>query len=473
MAWEVEHFKEENTIQENVSALDKWGFVSSDFKYLEPDLTTIETFFCSIESQRNKLDFEIDGIILKYNSAAARKKAGITSKYPKWQCALKFETSSEQTTLKGITWQISRTGTLTPVAELEEVILLGSKVRRATLHNKNYLNELNINIGDILLVEKAGDVIPRVVSVFEKKSSGIAEFPTICPICGSATIEENIELKCSNLNCKGRILKTIHYWIKITDIKGLGPKSIEKLFIKKALRNYSDLYSLTEGQLTSILGKNGSKIYNNIQQTLTLPFHTFLAALGIDSLGINMSKTLAKNYTSLEELKKTTISELTKIEGISNITAEYILTGINQEEANYQKLFDNGLIIVDMNESKKISEKSKIATKFAKKGLNTYFNLNNDNKRIKKTQTKDKEKKLEHKNIQRPSVLVTGSIENLTRKEVKDLLLENNFEIKSSVSKSLGVLVIGEKAGGSKIKKAESLNIPIMEWAEFRAKYDF
>jgi len=436
MAWDLIDSEREASIEEITNELRDWGFDVSDFLLIEePDRERIAAAFKEVQDKREQLDFEIDGVVFKYNNHEDRINAGTTEHHPKWQIALKFPGKGETTEVKRITWQVGRTGVLTPVAELEPIKIAGAMIKRATLHNADFLESLGINTGDTVMVERSGDVIPKITGIIKKngKTAGLVDK---CPSCGSPVVKEGVNLVCSGKNCREKDIQRIIYWIKITDIDGLGPKSVEKLYMKGLVRHYSDLYSLKKDQLVNFLGKNGEKIYDNINRTRILPFHLFLAAMGIEKLGKKMGKVLAEHFRTFEELKETTIEQLTAIEKISDLTASYISKGVNREE-NYKGLFQNGLRI-----------------KYPKKKKTTAGKADEPSGEV-----------------QTLKVYVTGKIPNRTKKEVQQLVEDHPlYEWSSSISKNLTYLVLGEKVGKKKLEKATDIGITIISWDEFSEK---
>ncbi|MFW9995902.1 MAG: NAD-dependent DNA ligase LigA [Candidatus Odinarchaeota archaeon] len=448
------------SIEDSVNLLKSWNFESSDFKLIKnPDKQTIETLFDKIKNERDDLDFEIDGAVFKYNQVSDRESAGYTEHHPRWQIALKFESKGEITVLKDIIWQVGRTGVLTPVAELEPVEVAGAVISRATLHNADFLADLNANIGDLVSIERSGDVIPKVLGVVKKKSEGSVAFPDKCPSCRSPVVKDSsVNLVCTaSNNCRDRDIQQILYWIRIVDIKGLGSKSVEKLYDEGIIKHYSDLYALTEQQLVSKLGKNGEKVYKNIDDTRELPFHIFLAALGVQSLGRRLGKVLANHYGSFEELQGTSIQKLNEIEGISDLTAGYILNGINDPQ-RYEGLFQNGLTVIytDKKARKKLQPQRQ-------KTLLDYINGGEEIQ-----DTANGSDSLELATIEKfQKVYVTGKVAGYSKKDLQAFVEDHGFEWSASISGNLDYLVTGESAGAKKLEKAEKLGITVLSWEEF------
>ncbi|MBY9001858.1 MAG: NAD-dependent DNA ligase LigA [Candidatus Heimdallarchaeota archaeon] len=445
MAFEILGWNDNATIDEKASVLKSWQFETSDIlKLSTPDFEEISTVFNKIESERDSLDFEIDGLVFKYNLAADREAVGATDHHSRWQIALKFESKGKSTKLNAITWQVGRTSVLTPVAELEPVEVSGAVISRASMHNADFLINLGAKPGDFVYVERSGEVIPKIISVTAKNSTGEVILPDQCPSCGAKTVKSGVNLLCTGDSCRGKDIQQISSWIRKTVIDGIGSQSLEKLYDSGLVKHYSDLYALTEDQLVKLLGKNGSKILTSINGTRDLPFRTFLAGLGIEKLGTTMGKKLAQSFSSLDELKEASMDKLMQLEGISDITAKFIHDSIRQTE-RYDNLFKFGLKI--------IYPKNKPASMTPKKGqkdLASYLGI------------------VTQKQIK---IYVTGSVEGSSKQELRDLIEDKGIEWGSGVSKSLDYLVLAENAGQAKQKQAESLGVKTISWKEFKENF--
>ncbi|NPD88256.1 MAG: NAD-dependent DNA ligase LigA [Asgard group archaeon] len=441
MAFDLLGWNENVTVEEKASILNSWRFETADFLKIDnPSIDIISKHFKQVENERENLDYEIDGVVFKYNLATDRDAVGATDHHPRWQIALKFESKGKATKLNDITWQVGRTSVLTPVAELEPVEVSGAVISRATLHNADFLKSLGAKPGDFVYVERSGEVIPKIISVTTKNTKGEVTLPKSCPSCGSKTEKSGVNLICTGSNCRNRDIQQISYWIRITGIDGLGGRSREKLYDNGLVVHYSDLYSLTEEQLVSLLGKNGSKIFSSIENTRELPFRTFLAGLGIESLGRTMGKKLANSFADFDELKNATIEQLTSLEGISDITANNIKTGIRQTE-RYSNLFNNGLKIIYTYKKQDLSRFQRI----------TY-----------QEQTKV---------IRTMKIYISGKVEEYTKNELREMIESKGIEWGSGVSKSLDYLVLAEKAGKKRQEQALALGVKMIDWEEFKAKY--
>ncbi|MFX0171678.1 MAG: NAD-dependent DNA ligase LigA [Candidatus Hodarchaeota archaeon] len=451
--FELLGFEDDSSLETKTRILESWGFNTADFEFMKaPIKEDIISLYERIEDQRPNLDFEIDGLVFKFNEAAERIKAGFTAHHPRWMMALKFASQGESSKIKGITWQVGRMGVLTPVAELEPVDVMGAIIKRATLHNAEFVEELDAAKGDTIMVIRSGDVIPKITEILIKGPNQ-AEFPIECPSCGTTLERAGVNLVCTSDNCREKEIQRIRHWIKTLDILGLGPKNIAKLFDSGLVTHYSDLYDskLTESKLVSLLGKNGSKVYRSIRSTREIPFHRFIAALGIESLGKQMAKILIKHFKTYEELKNASINQLVNIEGISDVTANYILNGLNDPSLG-TKVLEKGVKIVYGKKMLKIpSEKTTTLADFLK--TDTEIDISGEKEKIQETQEKK-------------TVYVTGKIENRTKKEIQTLLEEYNYEW-APVTKKLDLLVVGDNPGKAKLEKAQKFGIEIKKWKDF------
>ncbi|MHA1973150.1 MAG: NAD-dependent DNA ligase LigA [Candidatus Hodarchaeales archaeon] len=455
-AFDLLGYRDDADLMTKKQVLESWGFQTAGFKLLDkPTTKNITEIFKKVEEERSNLDFEIDGIVLKYNDAKARANAGSTEHHPKWMIALKFTSEGDTSIITDITWQVGRTGVLTPVAEIEPVKIMGAEIRRATLHNAEFLEKLDAAKGDLIYIVRSGDVIPKIEEIVEKGPNH-AVLPKTCPSCQSKVIRDGVNLVCKGSQCRDREIQRIRHWVKITEIDGLGPKNIARLYDEGLVRHFSDLYdkNLSESDLVSILGKNGEKIYKNIQYTKTIPFSTFLAALGIESLGKRMGKVLANHFETFEDLKSATLEDLVKIEGISDLTASYIMKGLNDPDLA-DRLFEKG-VKISYEKKRPIRRKEKISP-----NLSDFFN------------TGDKDDMTEETPLigEGKVIYVTGKIPGMSKKEVKARVEELGFEWASSISKRLAFLVVGEKAGKAKLTKVEKLGVPIKTWEDFKSEY--
>ncbi|WP_319371333.1 NAD-dependent DNA ligase LigA [uncultured Ilyobacter sp.] len=395
------------------------------------------------ENSRGKLDYETDGLVIKVNRVDLWEELGSTTKSPRWAISYKFPAKQVTTTLMNITWQVGRTGKVTPVAELEEVEVSGSKVKRASLHNFDEIVRKDVRIGDRVFIEKAAEIIPQVVKVVKEARTGNEKEiipPTVCPECGSELGKEEglIDLKCPNEKCPAKVRGQIEYFVSrdAMNINGLGKKIVEKFIEIGRIRDVSDIYDLHlyRDELKS-LEKMGEKSVENllksIEESKKRDYPKTLYALGITHVGKFLASLLAKESKSIDRLAQMSIEELLEIDGVGKKVAESVC-----------KAFKN-------NEFIEIVEKLKTH------GVN-----------FKITATEDVSETL-NDNFKGKTFLATGKLENFTRDGIKEYIESMGGENISGVSKKLDYLIAGEKAG-SKLKKAEELKtVKILTEEEF------
>lgn len=388
---------------------------------------------------RNDLPYEIDGIVIKLNDLNGQKRLGFTSKYPKWATAYKFPAELALTKLKDITFTVGRTGQVTPNAVLEPVILMGSTISRATLHNEDYVKDLNLKIGDIVAIKKAGDVIPEVVEpIIERRTGNEVDFKmtTTCPICHSTLVRKENEAAhyCINPDCdKQKIESLIHYVSRDTlNIEGLGDRIIEDFYNMGYLKDITDLYYLKDKkeELKELEGFGEKSITNilfNIESSKQQSLEKLIFALGIRYVGKKGAKILAEYYKNMDNLFSTTYEELIKIDNIGEIIAKSVFDYINVEE--------------NINRINKLKELNVNMEYFGRK---IEVNSNFTNK----------------------TFVLTGSLTQLTREEAAIKIEENGGKTTSSVTSKTDVVIVGDSPG-SKYEKAVKLGIPVWSEEEF------
>ena len=385
--------------------------------------------------KRDNLAYDIDGVVIKVNDMKLHDLIGYTMKVPKWAIAYKFPAIEVKTRLKDIIYTVGRTGKITPNAVLEPVLVAGSTISRATLHNEDFIKERDIKIGDNVYIRKAGDVIPEVVKVEKEDRNGNEiEFKMIevCPMCGSklSRKDDGAHHYCLNPNCDARNIESIiHYVSKgAMDIEGLGEKVVEELYNLGFIKSIVDIYDINKyaNELKTLEGY-GEKSINNmieaIENSKSLSLERVLFALGIKEVGAKTSKILAKRYRNIDELTKASEEELINIKDIGEIMAKSIFDYFNDEK--------NILLINRLREN----------------GVNMSYLDNNDS--FKETIFNGK------------NVLVTGTLENFKRDEIKTLLDNLGANVVGSVSKKLDFLIVGSEPG-SKLEKAQNLGIRIV-----------
>mgnify|MGYP001474581141 FL=1 len=389
-----------------------------------------------IGEMRLNLGFGIDGAVVKVDNLDLRGKIGTTFKTPKWAVAYKYPPEQKETTLKDIICQVGRTGALTPMAILEPVVVAGSKISKTTLHNEDFVKEKGLKIGDRVIIQKAGDVIPEVVSaVVEKRTGKEKEFemPTTCPVCGGQVIRVPGQAvnKCIGIECPARNLRNIEHFAskEAMNIEGLGEKLIKQLYDKGLINNIADIYSLKAEDIAS-LKKNGKKFAEKLVQSINKSkennLDRLITALGIEQVGAKSAKILAKKFKNIDNLMKAKFGTLTFVEEIGEITANSVKEFFMQEQT---KDLINRLKVAGVN----MKEKD---------------DVNNDNRFLGKT------------------FVLTGTLEKYTRDEASEIIENFGGKTSGSVSKKTSYVLAGEDAG-NKLSKAQSLDIPVITETQF------
>ena len=429
--------------EENLLLLKKLGFrVNASYKKcksIEEVLKACHEF----EEKRNSLEYEIDGAVVKVNLIEQQNRLGSIAKSPRWAVAFKFKAKQATTKVNGITWQVGRTGAITPVAELEPVLLAGSTISRTTLHNYDEIMRKDIRIGDTVVIEKGGDVIPKVVSVVtseRKKNSKATQPPGNCPACGTTLFkpESEVAYYCQNTECPDQVKGRLEHFASrgAMDIEGLGEALID-LFVEKGfLKSYPDIYKLKKikNDLVSIerLGeKSISNLLSAIEKSKEKPFDKVLFAIGIRYVGAGAAKKIASHFKSIDELMEAGDEEITSIPEIG----ESISKSLRQFFSNKNNL----RMIKDLR----------------KAGLNFEFK-------------KEKAKSAEQSNsfFKGKTFVLTGTLSEFTREEAGEKIERFGGKVTSSVSKNTDYVLAGEKAG-SKLDKANKLGIKTLSEQEF------
>jgi len=410
----------------------------NDFRKLEKAIDVWKT-------KREKLDYETDGLVIKVNEFEHYDELGYTTKSPRWAIAYKFPAEQVKTKLYDVTFQVGRTGVVTPVAELEAVNLSGSVVKRASLHNFDEIRRKEIKIGDNVIIEKAAEIIPQVVNVVFEDRKGDEkdiEVPTNCPICDSELVKEEgqVALKCLNPQCPEKVKREIAYFVSrdAMNITGLGEKIVEKFIELGKIKTVIDIYSLKNyAEELENLEKMGKKsvenLINSIEESKKQGFSKVLYALGIPFVGKFNANLLTKNYNSIELLKEKSIEDLLEIKGIGDKVAVAVHTYLNDEN-NWAKIV-------------------------ALKEIGLQFEAE-----------KAEEEKIEDNPIKGKSFLATGKLEKYKRNDIKDIILAKGGNYLSGVTKKLDYLIAGEKAG-SKLSKAEELGVRVLTEEEFEKEF--
>lgn len=393
-------------------------------------------------TKREELDYETDGMVIKVNNIELWDRLGNTTKSPRWAIAFKFPAKQVTTKILGVTWQVGRTGKITPVAELEEVELSGSKVKRASLHNYQEIERKDIRIGDSVFIEKAAEIIPQVVKSVKELRVGneiVIDEPTNCPICNTQVEREEgqVDIKCPNVTCPGKIEGELIYFVSrdAMNIAGFGSKIVENMLKLGFIKNIVDIYELkNHREELEKLEKMGKKSVDNlltaIENSKTREYSKVLCALGIPFVGKTSAKLLADSSENIDRLMSMSVEDLTEIEGI----------GEKMAQAIYDFLRDD--------------EKIKLINGLKAHGL-TF------------AQEKKEELPEEERVFMGKTFLFTGTLKNFTRNEIKEEIEKLGGKNLSAVSKNLDYLIVGEKAG-SKLKKAQELGtVKIISEEEF------
>lgn len=423
------------------NVLTTWGLPALPYTALCSNLEEIMVFAEKVRLMRSQLPFSIDGIVIKLDDLREQQKLGSTAKHPRWAVAYKFAAEQATTIIKGITVQVGRTGVLTPVAELEPVLLAGSTIARATLHNAEEVQRKDIRVGDTVYIEKGGDVIPKVVKVVQElRPAGNVpwEMPSQCPYCGATTVKVAGEVAMRCPNSKGCPEQTVrrlaHFASKgAMDIDNMGEKVIEKLVDKGFVAMPSDLYKLTADQLGQLEGfkeKSINNLLTSIDRSRHVPLARFIMALGITHIGASTAEELARRIDNIDDLGTMSSEELCQIEGIGEKVAHAIIDYFASEN-HRQELA--ALLACGVT-----PQKSQRATAWQQHSFNGKV------------------------------FVLTGTLHQFTRHDAADLIKERGGKVSDSVSKKTDYLIAGEEAG-SKLEKARTLGVTILSEEEFTA----
>ena len=402
-------------------------------------LDEIWDFAEKVKTMRHSLPFDIDGVVIKLDNIQWQKRLGNTGKNPRWAVAYKFAAEQASTRIEDITVQVGRTGVLTPVAELEPVFLAGSTIARATLHNEDEIKRKDIRIGDFVIIEKGGDVIPKVVMVKEEmrpKDTKPWHMPKTCPICGTSVqrIPGEVAVRCPNLQCPDQELGRIVYFVRkdAMDIDNLGEKIVEQLMDKGFVKKASDIYILTEKELYQLDGfkqKSVDNLLGSIEKSKDVPLDRFIMALGIRHVGTGTAEELAQKTGDIETLSKMTKEELMNIEGVG----EKVATSIHEY----------------FSDKKHMDE------------MHRFLNLG-------VTPRKQVTRSFKGHQFEGKTFVLTGSLEKFTRTSAASLIKERGGKVTDSVSKKTDFVLVGESPG-SKLDKARELGIRVLDEKEFEA----
>ncbi|WP_273478705.1 NAD-dependent DNA ligase LigA [Ignavigranum ruoffiae] len=423
--------------------LEKIGLRTNPFRKLCQTKEEVIEFLQQIEQQRQSLDYEIDGAVIKVNRFEDQDRLGFTVKAPRWAIAYKFKAEQAETEVLEVEWTVGRTGVVTPTAVMSPVQLAGTKVQRASLHNVDYIKNLDIRLHDRVILQKAGDIIPEVVSVLVDQRPEDSEplpIPDHCPVCQSKLVrlDEEVALRCINLACPAQQLAQISHFTSrdAMNIVGIGEKVVGKLLEQELIHDVADLYDLEVAdflKLPQTKEKSAENYYQSIQASKDQDLAKLIFGLGIRHVGAKAARLLADHFMSMDALQAASAEEISQIEGIGPMISHSIRAYMeNEESLNLLKRLEAaGLKLSRDKDENQIAQES------------SYW--------------------------QDKTVVVTGSLSTYTRNEIKDLLSQLGANVTSSVSKQTDLLVAGEKAG-SKLTKAQDLGVPVINEAELLEK---
>ncbi len=430
------------TINKHSDLLDlarEMGFEVPKYDKVFNSLNGVKEFIKYWDKERENLPFEIDGIVIKVNNINYQKKLGFTSKFPRWAIAYKFKAENLVTKLTSISFNVGRTGAITPVANLDPVLISGSIVKRASLHSYDQMKKYKLRVNDFVFVEKGGEIIPKITGI-DMKNRGLEndeiDFPILCPECNSVLEKHESEANyfCPNaLECRPQAIGRIQHFVsrKAMNIEGFGDETIRLLYDKGLINDISDIYNLDYGKISKFDGfaqKSVDNLRKGIDESKTKSFQKVLYGIGIRYVGESASKKIIKHVNSIYDLIDMDYEALSKIDEIGDKTAHSIVSYFNN----------------DLNK--------KILQRLDDAGLNLSKGQNPNNT----------SNKLEGKKI-----VVSGVFENYSRSELINIIEINGGEIKSSVSLNISFIVGGDKMGVSKKSKAQDLNIPIITEKDF------
>ncbi|MFK5925887.1 MAG: NAD-dependent DNA ligase LigA [Desulfuromusa sp.] len=424
------------THEQLLKALCHWGFkVNLETVKAAKDIEAVIARYDKLQKLREKFPYEIDGMVVKVNSRTLQQELGEKSRTPRWAIAAKFPARQEQTVLESVRLQVGRTGAVTPVANLRPVDVSGVTVSSASLHNWDEIDRLDVRVGDTVIVERAGDVIPDIVRVVEEKRTGSEQRiiePSLCPACGSVLVREVDEVipRCQNVNCPARLKESLKHFCsrEAMDIEGLGDRQIDQLLRLKLVNSIADLYRLNREDLFRF-ERMGDKLANKLLKAIAAskqrPLENFIYALGIRHVGKHLAKLLTHHFGSLEDLAAATPEELLAIHEIGPQVSDSILHFFNAE--------NNQRLLKDLQQL----------------GVNP-----------------QKEERISGDKFQGKIFVFTGSLEHFSRKEGTALVEAQGGRASGSVSKKTDYVVAGSEAG-SKLTKAEQLGIKILSENDF------
>jgi len=431
----LEGFPEFETMNQMQDQLSEWGFNVGKWRKVCKSADEVLAFYNEILNKRDQLPYEIDGIVIKLNRIDYLNQAGFIAKSPRGMIAFKYPAKQETTVINSISVQVGRTGSLTPVAEVEPVVVGGVTIRRATLHNQGEIDRKDIRIGDRVIIQRAGDVIPEVVKVITGVRSGSErkyQIPSKCPECGSKAVKKENEAatRCPNYYCQGRVRTRLAHFVSknAMNVDGLGQRVIETLVDQKMVRSYGDLYKLKTNDFLKLEGfaeKSAQKTVDAIADTKSRALYRLIFGLGIRHIGESAAKVLARSFSNISNIEKAKFDDLLKLNEFGPEMAKSVVEFFSDPDQK-KELKDLLKFVAPVNEELKAS-----GSRFAGK-----------------------------------TIVLTGTLEKYSRNEVKSLIEKNLGKVSSSVSKKTSFVLAGAESG-SKLEKAISLGIPVLSEEEF------
>lgn len=428
--------KEFTSHYEELLYLEKLGFNVNPVKILCETSNDVEEAIKEIGNKREKLTFGIDGAVIKVDDLDFREILGTTAKSPRWQIAYKYPPEQKETKLIDIVCNVGRTGVITPLGILEPVKVAGSTISKTTLHNQDFIIEKDIRIGDIVVIQKAGDVIPEIVKVIKKKRSGDEkefEMPTVCPICGAPAVREEgeVAIRCTGVECPAKLYRNLVHFVsrEAMNIDGLGENIINQLMDRKLINNVADIYKLTFDDIAS-LKKDGKKFAENLKNAIdnskNNDLYRLITALGIRYVGTKAAKVLAKKYKTINKLMNASFEQLSLIEDVGPAMANSVVEFFSEEQAR------------------------DLISKLKTYGVNM----------------KAYEDEVLDDRFNGMIFVLTGSLSKYTREQAGSIIEKFGGKVSSSVSKKTSYVLAGEEAG-SKLTKAQTLGVNIIDEEQF------
>lgn len=429
-----------NNHYDNLKAARSWGFKISEHMKNVKSIIDVFKYINHWDVERNNLEFDIDGVVIKANSYEQQKVLGFTAKSPRWAIAYKFKTQQASTVLETITYQVGRTGNITPVANLKPVALAGTTVRRATLHNADFIEKLDLRIGDTVFVEKGGEIIPKIISVDLSKRhehSNKVHYITHCPECGTALIRNESEANhyCPNeLGCPPQVKGKMEHFVgrRAMDIDSLGAETIAQLYDAGLVKNVADIYELKKEDLLKLdrmAEKSASNLLAGVEDSKKVPFERVLYGIGIRHIGETTAKKLAYYFKNIDALKNATLEQLLEVGDVGETTAKAIVDYFADERTSnmIEKLKATGLQF-ELSEEQLVHSSDKL------QGL---------------------------------SFVVSGVFSKFSRDDLKKTIEQNGGKNVSSISAKTSYILAGDNMGPEKLKKAEKLGIRILSEDDF------